>query len=182
MAMSSTYLLKGKILHVWWDQNLVYDMDHTICTNSISEYNFSIVVQNQGVLERQQKHVFCGTLCVGETDDKYLWYGEPRSSFLCSKLSSILISCPLLFQNLIRLIKPESEDKITCVKARVVQRHSLCSRQVLNASADGKTSFNGIYLFLCFGEGKGTIQFFFKKREQTFIILSPASSCSITWE
>lgn len=66
MAMNCTYLLRGEILHMWWDQNLVYDMDHAICANSIMEYNFSFVVQNYRVLERQQKHFFCGTSWEGD--------------------------------------------------------------------------------------------------------------------
>jgi len=51
---------------------LVYDMDHAVCANSITEYNFSFVIQNQRVLERQQKHVFCGTLWEGEAGAKVL--------------------------------------------------------------------------------------------------------------
>lgn len=68
--MNCTYLLRGDILHMWWDQNLVYDMDHAICANSIMEYNFSFVVQNYRVLERQQKHFFCGTSW--EADAKFI--------------------------------------------------------------------------------------------------------------
>lgn len=55
--MSCTYPLRawGEILNVWWDQDLVYDMNHAICTNSITGYNFSFIVQIQRVLKRQLK-------------------------------------------------------------------------------------------------------------------------------
>jgi len=57
MTTSCTYPLRawGEILNVWWDQDLVYDMNHAICTNGVTGYNFSFIVQIQRVLKRQLK-------------------------------------------------------------------------------------------------------------------------------
>lgn len=160
VVISCTYLLEGEILHMWRNQNLVYDMDHTICANSITEYNFSSVVQNQWVLERQQKHFFCEICWQSDIDAELLWYNEPKTTVsLEQTVLSAFINCLLLFQALLMFIKPESEDKIACVKAGVVQLHSWHAK-CWTLQPNRQSYLKVVYLFLYIRGGKGTTEVF----------------------